>query len=339
MPISWTKGNKVVDRLDGSLLNIIQTNFPISDRPYRVLGNFTGITEKEAWQRIQSLRERGTIRRLGGVIDSSRLGYKSTLCAAKVSEDKIPILTDLLMNIPGVTHNYLRNHAYNLWFTLITPSEKDMEKTLTLIKEIIGTEKVYSLPALQIFKISVDFEFDGDAYERAVAITPDSHKLAPYPVKEEDKVLIRELQGNIPESLIPFAEISNKLGWNEKEVIQQAQNLLKNGVIRRFGVVLRHQKAGFTVNAMGVWQVPKMMTEEIGKIMASFREVSHCYQRSTFADWPYNLFTMIHARSELECAGIMTKISQATRIDDYSMLFSIKELKKTSMQYYMEVDE
>lgn len=339
MPISWAKGDKIVDKVDGSLLNAIQTNFPLSDRPYQILGELTGTSEEEAWQRVQALRTGGTIRRLGAVLDSARLGYKSTLCAAQVPADKIQILTELLRDIPGVTHNYLRNHEYNIWFTLIAPSRKEMEKTLDPVKEIIGTEKVYCLPALRLFKISVDFEFDGDKHGSAPAIVPGSRKLAPYPVKGEEKMLIRELQGNIPESLAPFAEIAGKLGWDEEEVIWQARNLLRNGVIRRFGAVLRHQKAGFTVNAMGVWQVPEMKIEEAGKIMASFREVSHCYQRPVFADWPYNLFTMIHARSESECAEIMGRISQATGINDYTMLLSVKELKKTSMQYYMEKSE
>jgi len=338
-----------MDTLDCSLLNIVQTDFPIVARPYQTLASLTGTTEKEAWQRIQSLRKEEIIRRLGGVLDSHRLGYKSTLCAAKVPDNKVQILVDLLMDIPGVTHNYLRNHKYNIWFTLITPSQKEVEKTLTLIKGIIGTEEVYSLPALRLFKIDVNFNFNteeeihfksksGEGLSGGPNEISLFQKLAPYPVDEEDKMLIRELQGNIPEFLTPFAEIAKELAWDENKVLLRTQNLLSNRVIRRFGAVLRHQQAGFTANAMGVWQVPEVKAEEIGKIMASFREISHCYQRPTFADWPFNLFTMIHARSKEECGEIMAKISRITGIKDYSMLFSIKELKKCSMQYYMEED-
>lgn len=359
-----------MDKLDCSLLNIVQTNYPVAVRPYQTLAGLAGTTEKEAWQRIQSFRQEGIIRRLGGVFDSQRLGYKSILCAAKVPENKIRVLADLLLDSPGVTHNYLRNHEYNIWFTLIAPSQKEAEKTLTFIKkEVIGTEEVYALPALRLFKIRVDFDlnpkkktdgpsksgegFAGDSSEGPIAdsersiadsehsslITPASQQLAPYPVDEEDKRLIRELQGNIPESLTPFAEIAKKLAWDEQKVLLRTQSLVRERVIRRFGAVLRHQQAGFTANAMGVWQVPAEKAEETGKVMASFREVSHCYQRPAFAGWPYNLFTMIHARSEEECAAIMARISKATAINDYSMLFSIKELKKSSMQYYMEKDD
>lgn len=333
-----------MDALDRVLLNIVQTDFPITARPYETLASLTGTTEQEAWKRIQAFRKEGIIRRLGGVFDSHRLGYKSTLCAAKVPENKVQILADLLMGIPGVTHNYLRNHDYNIWFTLIAASEKEVEKTLTIIKGLIGTDEVYSLPALRLFKISVDFDFNSleeeennqNPAEESYSDSPPrgSQKLEPYPVEEEDKLLILELQGNIPDSLTPFAGIAERMTWQEEKVLERTQGLLKNRVIRRFGAVLRHQKAGFTANAMGVWQVPEERAEEIGKIMASFREVSHCYQRPTLADWPYNLFTMIHARSEEECGDVMVKISQATGIKDYSMLFSLKEIKKSSMQYY-----
>lgn len=333
-----------MDALDRALLNIVQTDFPISAHPYETLAILTGTTEQEAWRRIQAFRKEGIIRRLGGVFDSHRLGYKSTLCAAKVPENKVQILADLLMGIPGVTHNYLRNHDYNIWFTLIASSEKEVENTLTTIKGLIGTDEVYSLPALRLFKISVDFDFNSleeeennqNSGEESFGNSPPrgSQKLEPYPVDEADKLLIRELQGNISESLTPFTEIAEKMAWQEEKVFERTLELLKNRVIRRFGAVLRHQKAGFTANAMGVWEVPEEKAEEIGKIMASFREVSHCYQRPTLADWPYNLFTMIHARSEEECGEVMVKISQATGIKDYSMLFSLKELKKSSMQYY-----
>jgi len=358
----------MMDALDRALLNIIQTDFPITSRPYATLAQLVGSSEYEAWSRILSLRQKGIIRRLGGVFDSHRLGYKSTLCAAKVPEDKIQVLADLLMDLPGVTHNYLRNHAYNMWFTLIAPSQTEVEKTLTKIRETVGTTEVYSLPALRLFKISVDFNFNSSEHNPTdhnssghnspghissvaeLRLHGPEHKghrfktskpanlwskPQPYPVDEEDKALVRELQGNIPESLAPFAEIGEKLGWEEEKVIIKTQNLRTHKVIRRFGAVLRHQKAGFTANAMGVWQVPEDKIEEVGRILASFREVSHCYQRPTLPDWPYNLFTMIHGRSHEECAEIMERMSQVTGIKDYSMLFSLKELKKSSMLYYV----
>lgn len=350
-----------MDDLDRSLLNIAQTSFPIEVRPFLVLAKLAGTTESEAWQRIQDLRQEGIIRRIGGVFDSHRLGYKSTLCAAKVPEDKIQPLTELLLSIPGVTHNYLRSHSYNMWFTLIAPSILEVEKTLDRVRDVLGSSEVYSLPAIRLFKIRVDFDFsdkdqlsqqddlnlhDGhqdDTLESAPSIiSPGSwsrdEKPEPYPVDELDKEIIRALQGDLPPSLTPFADIAQELEWDEESLLDRTRKLFKAGLIRRFGAVLRHQKAGYTANVMGVWQVPEEKAEETGKIMARFREVSHIYQRPTLPDWPYNLFTMIHGRSLEECQEVMAKISQATGIEDKDMLFSLKELKKSSMKYFIEED-
>lgn len=354
MSLSWAEGGKVVmDDLDRSLLNTVQTAFPVEARPYRVLAKLTGTSEQVAWQRIQALRQEGIIRRLGGVFDSHRLGYKSTLCAAKVPEEKIQALAKLLLGIPGVTHNYLRSHKYNMWFTLIAPSQLEVEKTLDQVKAVLGSSEVYSLPATRLFKIRVDFDFTGEteldsqqdqnSQQDQELLTPGSwsngQKPEPYPVDEQDKELIRVLQEDLPESLTPFANIARELGWDEESVLNRTLKLLNAGLIRRFGAVLRHQQAGFTANAMGVWQVPEDKAEESGKIMSTFREVSHIYQRPTLPDWPYNLFTMIHGRSIEECQAVMEKISLATGIKDRDMLFSLKELKKSSMKYFMEEDD
>lgn len=338
-----------MDDLDRSILNTVQTSFPIESRPYQVLAELNGTTEQEAWQRVQALRQEGIIRRLGGVFDSHRLGYKSTLCAAKVPEDKIQPLVDLLLSIPGVTHNYLRSHEYNMWFTLIAPSQIVEEETLNQIKELLGTSQVYSLPATALYKISVDFDFN---FERPGSDTQQDQeqgrfspgawskgkKPEPYPLDDQDKALIRVLQGDLSGTLTPFADIARELSWGEGAVLACTLGLLKVGIIRRFGSVLRHQRAGFTANAMGVWKVPDERAEEIGKVMASFREVSHCYQRPTLPDWPYNLFTMIHGRSVEECHEVMERISQITGIQAHDMLFSQRELKKSSMQYFTEKD-
>jgi DNA-binding Lrp family transcriptional regulator len=346
-----------MDHLDRSLLNTVQTSFPIAARPYQALAELAGTTEQHAWQRVQAIRQEGLIRRLGGVFDSHRLGYVSTLCAAKVPEEKIQPLADLLQGIPGITHNYLRNHTYNMWFTLIASSQGEVDKTLNLIKEFLGSSEVYSLPATALYKISVDFDFkqgkgqnqdeyqeqnqDGNQEEDCnfPGAWCDGKKPQPEPIEERDKAVIRALQGNLSGTLTPFADIAKELAWEEEEVLDRTQKLLAAGLIRRFGAVLRHQKAGFTANAMGVWQVPEEKTEEIGRVMAKFREVSHCYQRPTLPDWPYNLFTMIHGRSIEECKDVMQRISQATGVQDYDMLFSQRELKKSSMQYFMEEDD
>lgn len=333
-----------MDATDRSLLNAIQNDFPIASYPYRVLGESLGITESDAFKRIQRLRQEGIIRRLGGVFDSRRLGYYSTLCAGKVPEDKIPVLAKLLDGISGVTHNYIRDHNYNVWFTLIARSYSAAEGILQNIRQVTDVTDIFSLPASRIFKINVNFDFDLaiDELEEGQNLSGDEMRTAqksevvPYELSEDEISLIRVLQGNLPDSPAPFDDIAEIIKWPPDKVISVANQLLKLKILRRFGAVLRHQKAGFVANAMGVWQVDPAEAEKAGQIMARFKEVSHCYQRPTLPDWPYNLFTMIHGRTAEDCEEIMKRISLATGIKTYSMLFSVAELKKSSMQYFLE---
>jgi len=341
-----------MDSTDRALLNAIQNHFPITVHPYKVLSETVGTTEEDAFKRIQNLRQEGIIRRLGGVFDSRRLGYYSTLCTGKVPEEKISTLTKLLEGIPGVTHNYIRNHEYNVWFTLIARSMAIAENTLQEIRDVLGVSEIYSLPATRLFKINVNFDFDlsdedtsqdegidpfADMTQEDLGLDMQKQKdSSPYELNSEDIALIRVLQGNLPDSITPYSVLAENLNWQVDDVISIASHLLEVEVVRRFGAVLRHQKVGFVANAMGVWQVDPEQADAVGEIMARFKEVSHCYQRPTLPDWPYSLFTMIHGRTAQDCGEVMKRISLATGVKTYSMLFSTVELKKSSMQYFLE---
>lgn len=339
-----------MDSTDRALLNAIQNQFPITEHPYQILSEAVGTTEEDAFQRIQRLRHGGIIRRLGGVFDSRRLGYYSTLCTAKVPEGKITPLAKLLEGIPGVTHNYIRNHEYNAWFTLIAPSKAVAESILQNIRDVLGVSEIYSLPATRLFKINVNFDFDllnEDTPDEGIDPLDSSIEdedlniqkpkdITPYELTSKEIELIRVLQENLPDSITPYNVLAENLHWQVEDVILIANRLLEADVVRRFGAVLRHQKAGFVANAMGVWQVEPEKAAEVGEIMARFKEVSHCYQRPTMPDWPYSLFTMIHGRTDQDCREVMKKISLATGVKKYSMLFSTAELKKSSMQYFLE---
>jgi len=157
-----------MDNIDKKLLSIIQKDFPVSSRPFQEIGAMVGITEEETLIRLKKLKEQGIIRRLGGIMDSRKLGYKSTLCAMEVPANRLAQVTEIVNGYIGVTHNYLRNHHYNLWFTLITPSEQHLEKTLKDIEQKTGL-KVYNVPALKLFKIKVDFHVPGMKEERVHA--------------------------------------------------------------------------------------------------------------------------------------------------------------------------
>lgn len=159
-PVDTQQGSAPLDSLDRQLLDIIQTDFPLCPRPYAELGQRLGIQEQEALDRVRGLKARKIIRRLGANFQSAKLGFVSTLCAAKVPQDKMESFVAEVNARPGVTHNYLREHNYNIWFTLISPSREETQATLDDISEQTGIP-ILNLPATKLFKIRVDFRMDG----------------------------------------------------------------------------------------------------------------------------------------------------------------------------------
>ncbi len=151
---------------------------------------------------------------------------------------------------------------------------------------------------------------------------------------ELEKKIIASIQEDMAVTERPYLDIARDLGISETELLERLKNLCQRDVIRRFGATLRHQRTGFTANAMVAWKVEEDRIEAVGQKMAAFKQVSHCYRRNPSRDWPYNLYTMVHAGDEQECREIARKMSQATSVKDYSLLFSREELKKTSMMYF-----
>jgi DNA-binding Lrp family transcriptional regulator len=149
-----------------------------------------------------------------------------------------------------------------------------------------------------------------------------------------EKKIIALLQGDLPIVRHPFRAIAEHLGIEENRLLQILQDLSRRGIIRRFGATLRHQKSGFEANAMVAWQVDASRVEEVGEKMAEFSQVTHCYHRNPNHRWPYNLYTMIHAGDEESCVDTARRISEATGVETYTLLFSRRELKKTSMAYF-----
>jgi len=151
---------------------------------------------------------------------------------------------------------------------------------------------------------------------------------------DHEKIIIAAVQEDIPITKRPYLEIAKRLGIAEDLIIKTLQNLCNRGFIRRFGATIRHQKSGFHANAMTAWKVEEDRINEVGKLMASFKEVSHCYRRNPTPSWPYNLYTMIHGQDEKSCNETAKRMSDAASIHTYKLLFSRKELKKTSMKYF-----
>lgn len=151
-----------------------------------------------------------------------------------------------------------------------------------------------------------------------------------------EKQVIASLQGDMPVEARPFQRIAAELGIAEAQLLEILQSLTRRGIIRRFGATLRHQKSGYQANVMVAWQVAEEQIDSVGKTMASFRAVSHCYRRDPKAKWPYNLYTMVHGKDEEDCRRTAARMAEKSGVQNYSLLFSRQELKKTSMTYFAE---
>lgn len=332
------------DRLDRELLNHLQSDFPLGPRPFAVLGERVGLGEEEVCARIVALKEARIVRQISAIFDSRRLGYRSSLVAMKFPEERVDEAAQIINQHPGVSHNYRRNHAFNLWFTIAVPPRKSLVDEVNGLAVATAAEQTRLLPALKLYKIGLHLDMTGEQEvteregeglpRRAVDI---AELQADDPgFSEAQRQALRALQQDLPLVPRPFQALAEAFHTTEADLLKQAEAFLRDGQMRRFAAVLHHRTAGFEANGMGVWAVPDERCDEVGLKMASFAAVSHCYRRPTYPDWPYSLFTMIHGRHEAECHAVMEGIARETGIREYSVLFSTKEYKKVRVKYFME---
>ncbi len=322
---------------DKKILNILQTDFPISTRPFLSIANLTGITEDEVLERIINLKNNRIIRQISAIFDSHNIGYKSTLAAFKVEDDLIDSAADVINSHSGVSHNYLRNNEYNIWFTITLPSSQVLEDEIKSLSEVSKASDYLILPTLKLFKIGVNFDMTGEDSSSFKFFSHDDFKAdSEIRITDFEKLCIRELQKDLEITPEPFKNLSVNLGISQDKLLETIKNFISDKKMRRFACVLYHQKAGFGYNIMGIWKSKPEDVEKNGKIMSSLKEVSHCYQRPVYPGrWEYNIFTMIHSRSQEEARNVMKQISSLTGITDFDALESTKEFKKVRVKYYV----
>ncbi len=328
-----------LDELDRRLLNLMQGSFPIAPRPYRHVAEQGGVDEREVMDRVQRLLDKRIIRQVTPIFDTRALGYSSMLVAAKVDPEHPHRAAQVINEHPGVSHNYLRNHEFNLWFTIATEpdSKLGLEGTLEVLARAAGAESVRQLPTLKLFKIRMDLEMEGDTDAlSSAAEVKEPIELEPQPYDELDIAVIRALQGDMPVVEEPFAPAAAELGMPQERLLDHLAQMQERGLLRRVAAILYHRRAGFSANGMGVWQVPDEQIYEIGCRMAAVRGISHCYQRPTYQDWPYSVFTMAHGRSKEQCDAILDAIAEQTGIHERATLYSSTEFKKIRLLYFTE---
>ena len=322
---------------DKELLNEIQWTFPLVTRPFDAIAKKFDTTPEIIKEKLNNLKEIGVLRQLSAIFDTRKLGYTSSLVAMEIEHDKLEYVASQINRHPGVSHNYERDHQFNLWFTLAVPPGADLNSELEKFNVLKGIKKVRKLPTLQLFKIGVKLDMvDDKKHEVAPTEEKKEIKNIKFEPTEDDKDFIRELQKDMEIIDEPFVNAANNLGITEDELFSKMKHYESLGVLRRFAAILRHRQVGFTANGMIVWKVPEDRITSVGETLGSFPQVSHCYERPTYDDWPYNVFSMIHCKTHDEAYDVAKTIQNQIDVNEYKILFSSREFKKTRVEYFVE---
>lgn len=320
-----------MDQRDRELLGALSGEVPLVSTPYAFLGQTLDMSEKEVIKRTERLKRDGIVKQLAAHFDPRALGYRSCLVAARVAPAQIEEAAAAINAHPGVTQNYRRNNELNLWFTLfISPHSKlGLEKTIDLLGRESGSETVRPLPTLKLYKSTSS---DG-------TITSEAQHSEYTPPTAAEIECIRLLQNDLPLQPRPFEVLARTSGVGADELLAAARTLQKRGQIRRFSATVASRKSGFVASAMGVWMVPTGAEDEYGATLAQHRAVSHCFQRPVHDDWPYNLYTTVHARSVDECESVIQDLAIDTGLTQKQALFPTKEYKKVRVTFYSPEEE
>ncbi|MCJ7515517.1 MAG: Lrp/AsnC family transcriptional regulator [Dehalococcoidia bacterium] len=330
--------NVELDNLDKNLLNITQAEFPLVREPFSALGLSLGITGNEVIHRVDRLKASGIIRLIGPVFNPKKLGYQTTLVAAKVPAERLEKAGLIISRHQMVSHCYQRDHNFNLWFTLSLPVDRDMEDEVIELGNRIKSETTLNLPAIKTFKIGVYFAPGDRNSDLSLPAKCGNLSLAPRhnnKLSAVDRAVVNALQQDLPLIDKPFDQIATKMPMDADKFLSRCQTLLQRGIMRRFSASINQYRLGYISNAMVCWKVPSDIVDKTGKKIATFPEVSHCYERRANRLWPYNLFAMTHAYSNENCRAVTDKICSETGLNRNEMLllFSTKEVKKTRVQY------
>jgi len=333
------KGQVKLGKQDKELLQLLQDNFPVEKRPWTNLGKILGIPEEEVLSRIQRLSSDGFIRKLRTILDAKKLNTcSSTLMAMKVPEEKMEGVVNVVNEYMSVTHNYRREHDYNLWFTVTTCGSKDLGSTVDEIIRRTGIPEhdILDLPTTSVFKIDVRFKFTNGGL-KAMNGNSNGNTNGNSNLNNADainKAIIQSTQEKIPFVDEPFAEIAKETGISQDEVIARLQELISVGVIKRLGISVNQRKVGIVANAVVAWKVPREQVKRVGTMLSGYKEITHCYERVTVpGKWEHNLFTVIHGYNRESVEELAKMMSEAVSISDYLVMFSNGQFKRTSVMH------
>lgn len=356
------------------LLELIQTNFPCVSRPYHALADVLEISEQEVLALLHSLKAHGILRQISAIFDAQALGFRSTLATFQIEAERLDAAAEVINAHPGVSHNYQRDHRFNLWFTLSLPHDLDLTEHISLLARKTSCAQFLNLPALRMFKRQVYLKFTQQQsapegcsmhVENSVSTSLDAlcparqadprwaeyreinksaerrtNDFQPLPdalPADIQRCLMRELHKDLPLTPAPFHDIASRCDVKEETVLKFLASLKTTRKIRRFAAILRHTHAGFTANAMVVWKIPDRAIQSFTDHAVKYDAISHCYERLTASAWSYNIYTMIHGRTQADIETIVADL--AAHCDDtteYEALYTVKEYKKQRADYFSE---
>ena len=322
----------MMDAFELSVLNHFQRDFPLVPRPFAAMAQRLGCAEARVLDTLRTLKARGAVSRVGGVVTPRRIGA-STLAALSVPPERLPAVADRVSAFSEVNHNYEREHDFNLWFVLAAGDLDRLAATLEQIRRDTGCP-VISLPLQEEFHIDLGFDLCGGRrwHERS----HDPAHARPVELGDAGRRLMAALEDGLELVPRPFARLALRSGMTEEAVLAQLQEWLAARILKRFGVVVRHHELGFTANAMAVWDVPDDQASAVGQRLAAEPGVTLCYRRTrSLPDWRYNLFCMIHGQQRDEVEQRVARLCAAHGLTDlpHALLFSRRRFKQTGARY------
>jgi DNA-binding Lrp family transcriptional regulator len=327
-----------MDAVDQQLLNEMQDRFPLVHDPYAALGRTLDMHEADVIARIAGMHDTGVVRQVSPIFDTKAIGYNTSLVAMRVPKARLQDAAAIVNAHPGVSHNYRRTHAFNMWFTIAVPPGSDLQAHVDALHAAAGAESTRMLPTLRLFKIGVTLDMTGERaidHRSSPQYTHEDREVAStHTLSPRDVEIIRAVQGDLAIENDPFAAPARALGVTVDDLLLALKDLQRRGYLRRFAAILRHRKAGFGANGMAVWAVPESRIREVGQLMAGYTTISHCYERPVYEDWKYNLFTMIHARKKGECESFVAQLAREHGLSDVAVLYSTTEYKKVRLSYF-----
>ncbi len=315
--------------LQGQICNALQKGVAVCPEPFQLLADQLGINQLELIKHIQKLQESGVIKSFRAFVDYRSLGRVATLVTAHVPDKTLETVVRAVNRLESVSHNYLRKHHYNLWFTLQGGCFDEIEAVLDELSDQFGTE-FHSLPAIRFFKLDVRFDCTGrdGLYEQVIQRPRELHRVR---LTQNQKLLLRTLQAGIAVCQRPFREpVLDDM--NEDEMVNAVSALVDAGVIRKIAAGVDYRLLGFTENVMLACRTEKK--EKAGNCLARFRNVSHCIQRKPFLDFDYDVFAMVHARGSNLIQCIINDPLFQQNIDRFVLLPTIREFKKMPSSVY-----